>query len=293
MQNMLEDHVTDLKKGILGDAEWQRRWREGESTWHNNKNIDPYLAKNGATMFEDSWKRVFVPLCGKSLEMLWLYKEGHSVVGAEIAEQPVAELFQENNIDHMVEDILDIGKVYESKDGRLSVFVASIFRVPAERFGKFDVIWDNKSFTAINLDDHIRYRDLMCAIMKRGSISYLKTLEYDDSVWPGPPHSTSDRVVKETFGDACTIELLEETSPPGYGLEANLKDDKSVNAQSSGQKEQPETESTQANRPNEQQASSTGHRTSGAEPPKNPSPAQAAMRKSSFRFDRWYKLTLK
>ena len=43
IQNMSEDHVTDLKKGILGDAEWHRRWREGESHWHNNKNIDPYV----------------------------------------------------------------------------------------------------------------------------------------------------------------------------------------------------------------------------------------------------------
>ena len=41
--NMSGDHVTDLKKGILGDAEWRRRWKEGESHWHNNKNIDPYV----------------------------------------------------------------------------------------------------------------------------------------------------------------------------------------------------------------------------------------------------------
>ena len=35
--------MTDLTKGIVGDAEWERRWREGESHWHNNKNVDPYV----------------------------------------------------------------------------------------------------------------------------------------------------------------------------------------------------------------------------------------------------------
>ena len=40
---MPEDHVTDLTKGIVGDAEWERRWREGESHWHNDKNVDPYV----------------------------------------------------------------------------------------------------------------------------------------------------------------------------------------------------------------------------------------------------------
>ena len=78
-------------------------------------------------------------------------------------------------------------------------------------------------------------------------------------------------------GDACTIELLEETSPPGYGSETSPKDNQSVDTKTINHKEQPETHST----------------SSGTEPPKKPSPAQAAMRKSSFRFDRWYKLTLK
>ena len=34
-------------------------------------------------------------------------------MGGEIAEQPIVELFQENNIDHVVKDIQDIGKIYE------------------------------------------------------------------------------------------------------------------------------------------------------------------------------------
>ena len=36
-------------------------------------------------------------------------------MGVEIAEQPIAELFQENHIDHMVKDLQDIGKIYEVK----------------------------------------------------------------------------------------------------------------------------------------------------------------------------------
>ena len=34
-------------------------------------------------------------------------------MGVEIAEQAVEELFQENNIDHVVEDLQDTGKIYK------------------------------------------------------------------------------------------------------------------------------------------------------------------------------------
>ena len=35
------------------------------------------------------------------------------MVGVEIAEQAVVELFRENNIDHVVEDLHDMGKLYK------------------------------------------------------------------------------------------------------------------------------------------------------------------------------------
>ena len=35
------------------------------------------------------------------------------MVGVEIAEEPVAELFQENHIDHVVEEVHDCGNIYK------------------------------------------------------------------------------------------------------------------------------------------------------------------------------------
>lgn len=38
------------------------------------------------------------PLCGKSLDMLWVSKLGHEVVGVEFVKSACEEFFTENNI---------------------------------------------------------------------------------------------------------------------------------------------------------------------------------------------------
>ncbi len=42
--------------------------------------------------------RVFVPLCGKSIDMLWLVQQGFAVTGCEISELAVEQFFTENSI---------------------------------------------------------------------------------------------------------------------------------------------------------------------------------------------------
>ena len=36
---------------------------------------------------------MFVPLCGKSLDMVWLAQQGHRVIGAELSERAVDDFF--------------------------------------------------------------------------------------------------------------------------------------------------------------------------------------------------------
>lgn len=42
--------------------------------------------------------RVFVPLCGKSLDMIWLAQQGHEVIGVELSPVAVEDFFRENGL---------------------------------------------------------------------------------------------------------------------------------------------------------------------------------------------------
>jgi len=39
-----------------------------------------------------------VPLCGKTLDMLWLHQQGYKVLGVELSEKAVIAFFEENNL---------------------------------------------------------------------------------------------------------------------------------------------------------------------------------------------------
>ena len=50
--------------------------------------------------------RIFVPMCGKSVDLRWLADNGHTVVGVEMAGIAVKSFFEENQLEFTTETIL-------------------------------------------------------------------------------------------------------------------------------------------------------------------------------------------
>jgi thiopurine S-methyltransferase len=49
--------------------------------------------------------RFLIPLCGKSLDIVWLSSLGHDVVGIEFSNVGIEQFFSENNIPHTVSQV--------------------------------------------------------------------------------------------------------------------------------------------------------------------------------------------
>jgi len=200
---------TDLNTGVLHNDEWKRRWDVKEINFHKTVHA-AILDKEETKMFEGKTKSIFAPLCGKSKDLKWMYDKGHTVAGVEIAELAVQEFFAESEMGFEVQELDKIGKLYKSKDDRMKLYVADLYDLNADLVGQFDVIYDCRSLVAINLEDHQMYRDLMLSLMKKDGICVIMTIEYNEECWPGPPHSTNDKLIRDLYGERCSIELLEE-----------------------------------------------------------------------------------
>jgi thiopurine S-methyltransferase len=69
---------------------WLDRWREGRTGWHEpsgNRNLKAHWRLSG--------RRVLVPLCGKTPDLLWLEKQGNAVVGVELSDIAALAFFAE------------------------------------------------------------------------------------------------------------------------------------------------------------------------------------------------------
>lgn len=74
---------------------WLERWEREETGFHQQE-INPYLRQFWQELHQVQGGEVFVPLCGKSLDMLWLRSQGSAVLGVEISPVAVRAFFKES-----------------------------------------------------------------------------------------------------------------------------------------------------------------------------------------------------
>ncbi|RXG68686.1 Thiopurine S-methyltransferase [Armadillidium vulgare] len=125
-----------------------------------------------------------------------------------MVEAPVEEYFKEHNLPYDVEE-LPWAKVYKTKDKRLKIYVASIYDINFDDIGKFDVIWDRGSQTAIETSDRDRYAKVIKRLCKENFLYLMSTMQYDlEDDDDQPPRPISHEQTRKMFGDWCSIELI-------------------------------------------------------------------------------------
>ena len=80
---------------------WESRWQEDRIGFHL-KEVNPYLMRFSDQLLHQNPDRVFVPLCGKTLDLCWLTTKTKKVIGVELVSKAVHDFFAENNIDYLL-----------------------------------------------------------------------------------------------------------------------------------------------------------------------------------------------
>ena len=198
---------------------WLARWREGRTHFHLDQ-VHPTLMR-----YIDQTPlggRILVPLCGKSLDLGWLTDQGYEVVGVELSEQAVSELFEQLE----VEPIRTRDGPFEIwRSPSLSVYVGDIFELTANSVGTFDTIWDRAALIALNPTDRARYAPHISSFLKKDSSVLLSVLVYDQRKMSGPPFSVTDDEINRLYSSCKSVEKMQSknvTSRNPMFVEAGL-----------------------------------------------------------------------
>ena len=186
---------------------WVTRWREGRIQFHADI-VNPMLDRYVDRLLPEGFGRVLVPLCGKSLDLGWLVEHGHEVVGVELVEKAVEDLF--NGIGGSP-TISPQGEFQSWQSNGLEVLVGDLFELDANVSGKFDAIWDRAAFVALRPSDRARYAPHLQEFLRPNGRILLSTISYDGSKMEGPPFSVSANEVHRRFGNSLSVEKLEES----------------------------------------------------------------------------------
>ena len=198
---------------------WQKRWKDNQIGWHRDT-VNKFLIKyiDELTGGRSTNLRVFVPLCGKSLDMLWLADQGHNVVGVELAKLAIESLFEENNLTFTLEKVkiassVDPVDVYKCVEKQITIFCCDLFALKDEDVGgKFDAIWDRGSLSTMQPavgNQGKRYTKHLRSLLASDGNYMLESHYYEVDRGNRPPASISDELRNEIYGEDFIIRALE------------------------------------------------------------------------------------
>ena len=222
---------------------WHNRWQEKRTGFHQAE-VNPLLIKHFSALRLPIGSRVLVPLCGKSVDMMWLVNEGYNVVGVELVETAVQDFFTEQNIQPIVSQHRENPAItcYQGqlrvgeKQQTITLWVADIFALTSTDIGVIDAVYDRAALIALPADMRTKYseqiRQLSGNVDKIASIDscddkaapqLLITLHYDQSKKDGPPFSINNEQLKQYYGNHYQLcELASESSSIGSAPDLNV-----------------------------------------------------------------------
>lgn len=198
---------------------WQQRWNMGEINFHR-EDVNPILSHNLGRLRLRPRSRIFVPLCGKTVDIRWLLSQGYDVCGIEYAHIAVDELFYDLGLTPTKESV---GELIQVSAPHLKIWVGDYFKLKKEVLGTVHAVYDRGSLIALPHAVRVKYAQQMLTLLgTTPAPQLLVTLDVDRPNDEGPPHYVGQKEIQAHYASAySSIQLVEkiETGAVGWILE--------------------------------------------------------------------------
>lgn len=185
---------------------WQQRWEENRIGFHQ-QDINPYLIRYLPELGLRSDAHIFVPLCGKSLDLLWLRKQGFRVTGIELSQIAVEAFFAENHLQPRISEDSRF-KIYEVDN--LRIICGDFFELNKQDVRSIDAIYDRAALIAMNDDLRKKYAVQITNLFTEHQRMLLLTIFFSGKEESGPPFSVDSNAVHQLYASRWKIRELSE-----------------------------------------------------------------------------------
>lgn len=189
---------------------WHRKWASREIGFHLPE-ANPLLVEHFHKLNLSPGSRVFLPLCGKTRDIAWLLAQGYQVVGAELSEQAINELFTELALEPQTTNVAGLVHYYADN---LDIFVGDVFSVSAELLGPVDAVYDRAALVALPAEMRRQYTSHLVSITAAAP-QLVITYEYDQQQMSGPPFSVTEAEVRQHYAAVYKVSPIIRKQVPG------------------------------------------------------------------------------
>ena len=188
---------------------WHNKWEINQVGFHLDY-VHPLLKRN-LELFQvngllKKQEKIFIPLCGKTLDIGFLLAQGYQIVAIELSEIAIKDVFSQLNIEAKISEWKN-GRVYKGKN--LTIYAGDYFTLSKEDLGGVSLVYDRAALIALPEKMRLEYAQHMAKITQYCP-QLLITLDYDQSIAGGPPFAVPTTEVEALYGGTYPIQLIEE-----------------------------------------------------------------------------------
>lgn len=184
---------------------WIERWQNGEIGFHRDT-AHGALDRHWNELSVPAAGRVFVPLCGKSLDMAWLAGKGHRILGVELSPLAIADFFESQNLTPETRQSGEF-TVYEA--GPYELWGGDLFTLPQEALAGISAAYDRASLVALPPKMQVAYANWLSRNVVNVPVLIIG-LAYDEAEMNGPPFSIPQPRVRELLGGRYHLDVLSD-----------------------------------------------------------------------------------
>ena len=178
----------------MNNSFWQKCWERNLLGFHQH-DVHPFLAEYFDKRLLATDRHVFVPLCGKTLDMAYLAKL-MQVTGNELSDIACRDFFIGNNIAYQKHNV---GEFEKYTCQQLTLLQGDFFKLSANAIDRIDWIYDRAALIALPTTMQQQYVNHLKTFFSSQTRLFLVTVEFPIEQLIGPPCAITETDVKSLF----------------------------------------------------------------------------------------------
>ena len=183
---------------------WHQCWQNNTIGFHQD-DVHPLLRQHFEQYIPGNNHTILVPLCGKSLDMVYLSQFGR-VIGSELSELACRDFFKEQQLKPEITAESDSLTRYQVGD--LSIYQGDFFTLSGKIINSpINVIYDRAALIALPKTMRQKYVDKLTQFMTNSTKLFLISLEFPAEEMDGPPFPVSQDEINTLFSNFTVTEI--------------------------------------------------------------------------------------
>lgn len=200
-------------------ALWKQGWRANEIAFHLD-HVHPLLIRCWPELDLNHGDRVFVPLCGKSLDLMWLHGLGHDITGVELSPIAVRQFFKAGR---MSPKRSQPKKLQCWAHDRLAIYCGDFFELTRDEMSGVRAVYDRAALSAFPEDLRGYYIAHLHAILPDACRVLLLTIEDIDDDETVSDATTASAEIARLYVGYFSVEMIHaEYHPAKLGNSGQL-----------------------------------------------------------------------